>query len=194
MQVWCVSSVHDCIQTPILDGSVNNSCLNNETFYNRVFYVLHLCCFVIQIKFAIVAGGRVFLQPQNFLANFDNLLFIMMGARSWKKIWCFSYHACCIIANWMFIKNCINSLLHSFPFVFSHPLFWAYISYIMESQVHISYESNKRHYFASLPCAMKKINFYIVSVVQIFAMTMLSQIHCLENFWNVYKLFFSLED
>ena len=53
---------------------MKNISLNDETFYNRVFYVLHHCCFVTQIKFAIVTCGRVFLQPQNFLASFDSIL------------------------------------------------------------------------------------------------------------------------
>ena len=63
----------DIIEFIQMTISVNSSCLNNETFYNRVFYVLHLYCFATQIKFVIVARGRGFLQTQNFLANFDKV-------------------------------------------------------------------------------------------------------------------------
>ena len=59
-----------------------------------------------------------------------------------------------------------KTLLHSFPFMFSHPLFWAYITCTIKSQVHIWYERNKRHYSATFPCVRKKLNFYIVIMVQ----------------------------
>ena len=45
---------------------MKNSCLNNEKFIIRVFYILHLCFFVRQIKFAIAARGRIFLECGKF--------------------------------------------------------------------------------------------------------------------------------
>ena len=49
---------------------VNNNCLNNETFFITEFFMFSIFAVLIQRKFAIVARGRVFLQPQIFLAIF----------------------------------------------------------------------------------------------------------------------------
>lgn len=59
-----------------------------------------------------------------------SLLLIMMSAKHLKKMRCLWCNTYCIVLNWMLIQNYIKPLLHCLPTVFSHLLFWAYITEI----------------------------------------------------------------
>ena len=64
---------------------VNNNCLNNETFFITEFFMFSIFAFLIQRKFAIVARGRVFLQPQIFLAIFRQSGSLMRDFNNFKR-------------------------------------------------------------------------------------------------------------